>query len=127
MKFVSIDQFGTEIDLTDEVRVSSSMNKIDVSVNSNIETLSQDSQVYVKVYSPTKSCFFPFNTSNTTATTKSSAFDVIKAKTNLDSVSLTFRPNSTVLGNNETFSDGDILILNDSIQATLSSDKNILY
>ena len=123
LKFVSIDQFGTEIDLTDEVRVSSSMNKIDVSVNSNIETLSQDSQVYVKVYSPTKSCFFPFNTSNTTATTKSSAFDVIKSSTNLDSVSLTFRPNSTVLGNNETFSDGDILILNDSIQATLSSDK----
>jgi len=30
LKFVSIDQFGTEIDLTDEVRVSSSMNKIDV-------------------------------------------------------------------------------------------------
>lgn len=123
LKFVSIDKFGTEIDLTNEVRVSSSMNKVDVSVNSNIETLSQDSQVYVKVYSPTKSCFFPFSTSNITATTKSSAFDVIKSSTNLDSVSLTFRPNSNVLGNNETFSDGDILILNDSIQATLSSDK----
>lgn len=123
LKFVSIDKFGTEVDLTNEVRVSSSMNKVDVSVNSNIETLSQDSQVYVKVYSPTKSCFFPFSTSNITATTKSSAFDVIKSSTNLDSVSLTFRPNSNVLGNNETFSDGDILILNDSIQATLSSDK----
>ncbi|BAK81612.1 hypothetical protein [Candidatus Arthromitus sp. SFB-rat-Yit] len=123
LKFVTIDNFGTETDLTDEVRVSTSMDKIDVPVNTNIETLSQGSQVYVKVYNPTKSYLFPFSTSNTVETTKSSAFDVIKSSTNLDSVSLTFRPNSNILGNNETFSNNDILILNDSIQATLSPDK----
>lgn len=123
LKFVYYDDFGQEISITDEKRISTSSNSVDITVNSNIENIPSAKMIYAKVYTPTKSYFFPFNIVNYTESSKSLSFDVIKDNALNDKVSVTFRPNSSLLSPNESFSENDILIINDSIEANLSPDK----
>ena len=122
-KFVAFDDFGNETDLTNEVRISNFNSNINFTANMNVGTLQNSSVVYLKVYSPTKSIVYPFNISTSTANSQSLAFDVIKNNTLNNKVSIIFRPNGNVLSPNDTFSNGDTLVINDSINATLSTDK----
>lgn len=123
IKFVYYDDFGNEIEITDEKRISSPTLQAQLTTNSNVENLSNNSQVYAKVYTPTKSLLFPFTVSNSSTSSQSLAFDVIKNSSTDNEVSLTFKPNSSLLSPNETFSDSDLLIINDSINVPLSNDK----
>ena len=122
IKFVYYDDFGNEIGITDEKRISSSTLQAQLTTNSNVGNLSNNAQIYVKVYTPTKSLLFPFTVSNS-STSSPLAFDVIKNSSTDNEVSLTFRPNSSLLPSNETFSDSDLLIISDSISVPLSNDK----
>lgn len=123
IKFVYYDDFGNEIGITDEKRISSSTLQAQLTTNSNVGNLSNNAQIYVKVYTPTKSLLFPFTVSNSSTSSQSLAFDVIKNSSTDNEVSLTFRPNSSLLPSNETFSDSDLLIINNSISVPLSNDK----
>lgn len=123
IKFVYYDDFGQEISITDEKRISTSSNSVDLYVNSNVETIPSSGNIYAKVYTPTKSYFFPYNTGSSIESSKSLAFDVMKENTVNDKISITFRPNSSLLSSNETFSSGDTLIINNSLEAKLSEDK----
>lgn len=123
IKLTHVDEFGNELDLTDEKRISSYNSQVDLTPNSNMNLLTENSKVYVKVYSPSKSFLVPFNVSKISSSAHSLGFDVIKNSSIGDQTSLTFRPNSNVLSQNETFSTNDMLIVNDSINATLSSDR----
>lgn len=123
IKLVHIDEFGNELDLTDEKRISSYNPQIDLTPNSNMNLLKEGSKVYVKVYSPSRSFLIPFSVSKILSSAQSLGFDVVKNSTVGDQTSLTFRPNSNVLPQNEIFSNNDMLLVNDSITSTLSNDK----
>lgn len=124
MKFVYYDDFGNEIDLTNEARISLSSSQAELTTNSNFSNLKDTHEVYAKIYTPTKSLMFPFSVSNSSLTAKALAFDVIKnSSNNSSSVSFTFRPNSMLSASGETFSSSDMLIINNSFNAQLSSDK----
>ncbi len=124
IKFVYYDSLGNEIDLTNEARVSLSSYQAELTTNSNFLNVENTSIVYAKVYTPTKSVVFPFVVSNSSSTSQALAFDVIKnSSANNSSVSLTFKPNSSFISSSETFSDSDMLIVNNSFTAKLSSDK----
>lgn len=122
-KFVAYDEFGTETDLTNEVRISTSNSNINFTANMNLGSITKNSVVYLKIYTPTNAIVYPFNVVATSSTTQSIAFDVIKNPSNNNKISLTFRANSNLLSSNESFAEGDLLIINDNINATLAPDK----
>lgn len=123
IKFVYYNEFGNEVDLTDEKRISTSTSQADLIPNANINNLLEHQQIFVKVSTPTKSILFPFDISKSSMSSTSLAFDVIKNSSLSNQLSLTFKPNSNLLPLNETFSSNDLLIVNDSYNATLSGDR----
>ena len=122
-KFVTFDEFGNETNITNETKVSTTNSVINFTANMNVGTLNNDSTVYLKVYNPTRSVVYPFNIVTSSATSQSLAFDIVKNNGLNNKVSLTFKPNGNVLSQNETFSNGDMLIINDQYNATLSNDR----
>lgn len=122
IKLISFDDFGNEYDLTSEKRISSSSLRAELIPNTNISKLKKDDEIFVKVFSPTKSLMFPFKVSNTSTSITPLGFDIVKNSSSSDSVSLTFNPNSNILSPTENFSSGDILIINGEINGKLSSD-----
>lgn len=123
IKLVYFDDFGNEIGISDEARISLSSYKADVTINSNIDSFGNNSKIYVKVSNGSKQRLYPFQASNASTTSQSLAFDVIKNSYNNSRTSITFRPNGSLLNQGETFSSNDSLIINNDFKATLSSDK----
>lgn len=122
IKLVSFDDFGNEYDLTSEKRISSSSLKAELIPNMNISKLKKDDEIFVKIFSPTKSIMFPFKVLNTSTSTNPLGFDIIKNSSSNNSISLTFNANSSVLSPTEKFSSNDILIINGEIKGTISND-----
>ncbi len=123
IKLMYIDDFGNEIDLSNESRISLSNSQAEIVINSNIDNVKNNSRIYVKVSNNSKYRLYPFNVSNTLTSSQSLAFDVIKNSFNDTHTSLTFRPNSNLLSADSTFSSNDYLIINNNIKTTLSSDN----
>lgn len=122
IKLVYIDDFGNEIDLSNEGRISISNYQAELVINSNIDSIKNNSRIYVKVSNSSRDRLYPFSVSNTLTSAQPLAFDVIKNSLNSTHTSLTFRPNSSLLTSGSTFTSNDYLIINDEIKATLSND-----
>ena len=123
VKLVYFDDFGNEISISDQGRISLSDYKANVTINSNIDSINNNSKIYVKVFNGSKQRLYPFQSSNASTSSQSLAFDVIKNSYNNSRTSITFRPNGSLLNQGETFSHNDSLIINNDTRATLSSDK----
>ncbi len=123
IKFISKDDFGSELSLTDEKRISLSSSSIGLDVNSNINNIDSNNRVYLKIYNGNKSYLIPFSIDNINPSAKALSFDVIKNSSINNKVSLTLKPNSNILSSNEVFKDTDTLLINNSHHGKLSDDK----